>query len=56
VIGFSLAGAAAVTSGALLLFSGGDDADATEGSSGAEASVAPTFGPGLVGARFNLRF
>jgi hypothetical protein len=58
VIGLSLAGAAAVTSGALLLFGGDDDAkDGTEGSSdGAEARVAPTFAPGHVGARFSLRF
>jgi hypothetical protein len=58
VIGLSLAGAAAVTSGALLFFGGdGDAKDSTEGSSdGAEASVAPTFAPGHVGARFSLRF
>jgi hypothetical protein len=58
VIGLSLAGAAAVTSGALLFFGGdGDAKDSTEGSSdGAEATVAPTFAPGHVGARFSLRF
>jgi hypothetical protein len=58
VIGLSLAGAAAVTSGALLFFGGDDDAkDGTEGSGdGAEATVAPTFAPGHVGARFSLRF
>lgn len=58
VIGLSLAGAAAVTSGALLFFGGDDDAkDSTEGSAdGAEATVAPTFAPGHVGARFSLRF
>lgn len=58
VIGLSLAGAAAVTSGALLIFGGDDDAKAdTEGASdGAEATVAPTFAPGHIGARFSLRF
>jgi hypothetical protein len=58
VIGLSLAGAAAVTSGALLFFGGdGDAKDSTEGSSdGAEATVAPTFAPGHVGASFSLRF
>jgi hypothetical protein len=58
VIGLSLAGAAAVTSGALLLFGGDDDdaKDGTEGASGAEATVAPTFAPGHVGAHFSLRF
>jgi hypothetical protein len=58
VIGLSLAGAAAVTSGALLFFGGDDEAkDGTEGSSdGAEATVAPTFAPGHVGAHFSLRF
>jgi hypothetical protein len=54
VIGFSLAGAAAVTSGALLFF-GGDDDD-TDGTEGAEAKLTPTFAPGHVGARFSLRF
>ncbi|HTV20035.1 MAG TPA: hypothetical protein VMG12_15230 [Polyangiaceae bacterium] len=58
VIGLSLAGAAAVTSGALLLFGGDDKTDSTEGASsdGAEARVVPTFAPGHVGASFSLRF
>jgi hypothetical protein len=52
VVGLSLAGAAAVTSGALLFF-GGDDKDAAEAS---EASLVPSIAPGHVGARFTLRF
>jgi hypothetical protein len=54
VIGFSLAGAAAVTSGALLFFGGDDDAE--DGTEGSEARLTPTFAPGHVGARFSLRF
>jgi hypothetical protein len=52
VIGLSMAGAAAVTSGALLLFGGHDkpDAEATE------ASLVPSFAPGHVGAQFSMRF
>jgi hypothetical protein len=57
VIGLSLAGAAAVTSGALLLF-GGDDAKSGEGSGepASEATLVPNVAPGHVGARFSLRF
>jgi hypothetical protein len=53
VIGLSMAGAAAVTSGALLLF-GGDDAPKAE--SGTEAKLAPNISPGHYGARFTLKF
>jgi hypothetical protein len=56
VIGLSMATAAAATAGALLLF-GGDD-ESKDGTSEAtpEASLVPSFAPGHVGARFNLRF
>lgn len=58
VIGLSMAGAAAVTSGALLLFGGDDDAktDEAQASDAAEASLVPSFAPGHVGARFTLKF
>jgi hypothetical protein len=52
VIGLSLAGAAAATSGALLFF-GGDDKDSAEAS---EARLVPSIAPGHVGASFTLRF
>jgi hypothetical protein len=53
VIGLSMAGAAAVTSGALLLF-GGDEETKAEG--GAEARISPNVAPGHYGARFTLKF
>jgi hypothetical protein len=56
VVGFSLAGAAALTAGALLILGGdgaGDDAD--KGAS-TEASLVPSLAPGHVGARFSLKF
>jgi len=57
VIGFSLASAAAVTSGALLLFGDHDkppaDSAAAESS---EASLVPSIAPGHVGAQFSMRF
>jgi hypothetical protein len=58
IIGLSLAGAAAATSGALLLFRSGDDAKSGEGSGeeAAGASLVPSVAPGHVGARFTLRF
>lgn len=58
VIGLSMAGAAAVTSGALLLFGGDDDAkkDEAEASDAPAASLVPSFGRGHVGARFTMRF
>lgn len=57
VIGLSMAGAAAATAGALLLF-GGDDAakDASTSEATPEASLVPSFAPGHVGARFTLQF
>ena len=54
VIGLSMAGAAAVTSGALLVF-GGKDADAS-GEATTEASLSPNIAPGHYGARFTLKF
>jgi hypothetical protein len=58
VIGLSMAGAAAATAGALLLFGGGDEAKDGSDTSGAtpEATLVPSFAPGHVGARFSLRF
>jgi hypothetical protein len=57
IVGLSLAGAAAATSGALLLFSGGE---AKEGEGSAEqaasAKLVPSIAPGHVGASFTLRF
>jgi hypothetical protein len=55
VIGLSMAGAAAVTAGALLIFGGDDAADASKEAS-AEASLVPSLGRRQVGARFSLRF
>jgi hypothetical protein len=57
IIGLSLAGAAAATSGALLLFSGGEAKDG-EGSAeqAASAKLVPSIAPGHVGASFTLRF
>lgn len=52
VIGLSLAGAAAVTSGALLLF-GGEDEPNEETST---AAFVPSIAPGHVGARFSVIF
>lgn len=54
VVGLSMAGAAAVTAGALFLF--GDDERPVESEAGLEASLVPSFAPGHVGARFHLRF
>lgn len=57
IVGLSMAGAAAVTAGALLIF--GDD-DSPTGEAGEEvtpeATLVPSFAPGHVGARFHLRF
>lgn len=55
VIGLSMAGAAAVTSGALLLFGDKDDADASKEAT-TEASFVPSIAPGHYGARFTLTF
>ena len=54
VVGFSLAGAAAVTAGALLLFGGDEPAKAEE--TPAEAQLVPSVGPRYVGAAFSGRF
>ncbi len=55
VVGLSMAGAAAVTAGAILLF-GGDDKHANDATGEAAASLVPSLAPGHVGARFQLRF
>lgn len=58
IVGLSMAGAAAVTAGALLLFD--DDKDASKGETSdeaaTEASLVPSFSPGHLGARFRMRF
>jgi hypothetical protein len=54
VIGLSMAGAAAVTSGALLVFGGKDKAES--GETAAEATLTPNIAPGHYGARFTLKF
>jgi hypothetical protein len=53
VVGFSMAGAAAVAAGILLLT--GDDSK-EEGSDDAQASVAPSVAPGHLGAQLRLSF
>jgi hypothetical protein len=53
VVGLSLAGAAAVASGALLLFGGEDEPKAE---SATEARIVPNIAPGHYGARFTLKF
>ncbi len=56
VVGFSLAGAAALTAGTLLILGGADGgSDADKGAS-TEASLVPSLAPGHVGARFSLKF
>jgi hypothetical protein len=55
VVGFSLAGAAAVTAGALLLF-GDDEPAAKSDDAPTEAQLVPSVGPRHVGAEFSLRF
>jgi hypothetical protein len=55
VVGLSLAGAAALTSGALLVFGGKGEADAS-GEAPTEASLVPNIAPGHYGARFTLKF
>jgi len=56
IVGYSLAGAAAVTAGALLLFR--DDAPKPASDAGASntARLVPTFGPGQIGADFSMQF
>jgi hypothetical protein len=56
IVGYSLAGAAAVTAGALLLFH--DDAPKPASDAGASntARLIPVAGPGQIGAEFSLRF
>jgi hypothetical protein len=56
VIGLSMAGAAAVTAGALLIFGGDRDAADASKETSTEASLVPSLGRRQVGARFSLRF
>jgi len=57
VIGLSMAGAAALTSGALLVFGGKDKASGeASGEAAAEATLSPNIAPGHYGARFTLKF
>lgn len=54
VVGYSLAGAAAITAGVLLFMNdGGEEQEAGEVT---EAAFVPSFGPRHVGAEFSLRF
>lgn len=55
IVGLSMAGAAAATAGALLLFSDGEKGEAGE-EAPPEAALVPSFAPGHVGARFQMRF
>jgi hypothetical protein len=57
VVGFSMAGAAAVAAGILLL-TGDDTKDdgSDDDAADAEASIAPSFAPGHLGAQLRLRF
>ncbi|HWO10025.1 MAG TPA: hypothetical protein VNN80_11115, partial [Polyangiaceae bacterium] len=56
VIGLSMAGAAAVTSGALLLFGGDKAGGDASGEAPVEATLSPNIAPGHYGARFTLKF
>ena len=57
VIGLSMAGAAAITSGALLIFGGKDEASSeASGETAAQATLVPNIAPGHYGARFTLKF
>jgi hypothetical protein len=56
VVGFSLAGAAAVTAGALLLFHDDSPAAASDAKASNEARLVPNIGPGKIGADFSMRF
>jgi hypothetical protein len=56
VIGFSMASAAAITSGALLLFGDHDKPAGDSGAAASEASLVPSVAPGRVGANFSMRF
>jgi len=54
VIGLSMAGAAAVAAGALLLFQ--EDAAPPKGEASSEARLIPNAGPRHIGAQFSMRF
>jgi hypothetical protein len=55
LVGFSLAGAAALTAGALYLFHD-DPAPASDAAASSQARLVPSFGPRQIGAEFSLRF
>lgn len=55
VVGLSMAGAAAVTAGALLIF-GGDSAEKPKTEGATEACLVPSVAPGHLGAQFSMRF
>jgi hypothetical protein len=55
VVGLSMAGAAAVTAGAFLIF-GGDSADKPKTEAATEARLVPSVAPGHLGAQFSMRF
>ena len=56
VVGFSLAGAAAVTAGALLLFQDSTPERASDAAASNQARLVPSAGPGQLGAEFSMRF
>jgi len=56
VVGFSLAGAAALTAGALVLFHDEPAAPASDAAPPSEARLVPNFGPHHVGADLTLHF
>jgi hypothetical protein len=53
VVGLSMAGAAAVAAGALLLF---QDEPAPKKEASSEARLIPSAGPRHIGAQFSMRF
>jgi hypothetical protein len=56
VVGFSLAGAAAVAAGALLFLQDDTPAPASDAAASNQARLVPSVGPRHIGAEFNLRF
>ena len=56
IVGYSLAGAAAVTAGALLLFHDDETKPASDAGASTTARLIPTAGPGQLGAQFSMRF
>jgi hypothetical protein len=56
VVGLSLAGAAAVTAGALLIFQDDAPAAASDAKASNQARLVPNVGPRQIGADFSMRF